>query len=54
MMDGESTNELDYVDDVNLIEGKKYQKTKVILNISNNMFWIFKNQKMKILICVIL
>ena len=45
MMDGESTNELDYVDDVNLIEGKKYQKTKVILNISNNRFWIIQKSK---------
>ena len=44
MMDGKSTNELDYLDDVNLIEGKKYKKTKVILNISNNMFWIQKSQ----------
>ena len=51
MMDGKSTNELDYVDDVNLIEGKKYHKTKVILNITNKMFWIQKSKNENFDLC---
>ena len=51
MMDGQSHNELDYVDDVYLIEGQKYNKTKVILNIFDNMFWIQKSKNENFDLC---